>query len=255
MKKKDDNMNLSGHLRELRHRVVISLAALLISFLVIFQYADNIVGHLTQLGTDYGYAFVYISPQELFLQYMKVGLIGALCIASPILMFEIAKFIAPGLKKNESAAMFGSMIFGLIFFLIGVVFAYEITIPFMMRFFVSVNTTTTITASISVANYIGMLITVFIVFGAVFELPVISVVLTQLGILRPEWMSKARPVAIVVIFVIAAVITPPDIVSQLLIAGPMIILYQFSIYLCKFFYKKKAKAEEIDEEETDQEEE
>ena len=246
-KKKDDQMNLTGHLRELRNRVVVSLAALVVSFLVIFQYADNIVEHLTGLGTEYGYEFVFIAPQELFLQYMKVGLIGAVCIASPILLFEIAKFIAPGLKKNESVAMFASMIFGLVFFLIGVVFAYKITIPFMLRFFVTVNTTTTIKASISVANYIGMLITVFVVFGAVFELPVVSVVLTQLGILRPEWMIKARPAAIVVIFIIAAVITPPDIVSQLLIAGPMMILYQISIYLCKFFRKKKVKADESEE--------
>lgn len=252
MMRKDGNMNLSGHLRELRHRLMVSIAALVISFLVIFQFADNIVGHLTQLGTDYGYAFVYISPQELFLQYMKVGLIGAICIASPVVLFEIARFVVPGLKKNEAVAMFASMIFGLIFFLVGVFFAYKITVPFMLRFFISINTTTTITASISVANYISLLVTVLIVFGAVFELPVISVVLTQLGILRPEWMVKARPVAIVVLFVIAALITPPDIVSQLLIAGPMIILYQFSIYLCKIFRKKKITVAE-QEEDMDQE--
>lgn len=242
MKKETSNMNLTGHLRELRNRIITSLVTLCIAFLVIFQFADNIVEFLTQMGVAYGYQFVFISPQELFLQYMKVGLIGAICIASPVLLFQIGRFIAPGLKKAENGVMFLSMIFGLIFFLVGVFFAYKITIPFMLNFFMSINTTSNIVASISIANYISLMLTVFLVFGIVFELPVVSVILTQLGFLKPEWMVSVRPFAIVIIFIVGALITPPDIVSQCLIAGPMIVLYQFSIYLCKFFSFRKAKA-------------
>ena len=91
--------------------------------------------------------------------------------------------------------------------------------------------------------------TVFIVFGVVFELPVATVILTQFGFLRPEWMKKARPLAIVVVFIISAFITPPDIISQCLVAGPMIILYQFSILLCKIFGKRKSKESVESEEE------
>lgn len=254
MKKEKGNMNLTGHLRELRNRIVISFVTLCVAFLVFFQFADNIVDHLAKMGAEYGYAFVYISPQELFMQYMKVGLIGALCIASPVLLFQIGKFVAPGLKKNENAVMFMSMTFGLFFFLIGVYFAYKISIPFMLNFFVSVNTTTNITASISIANYISMLVTVFLVFGIVFELPVVSVILTQFGFLKPEWMISARPFAIVVIFFVGAIITPPDIVSQCLLAGPMIVLYQLSIYLCKFFSKRREKAMAANEAEDENEE-
>ena len=137
--------------------------------------------------------------------------------------------------------MFLSMTFGLFFFILGVFFAYKISIPFMLNFFVSVNTTANIVANISIENYIGMLLMVFLVFGIVFELPVVAVILTQLGLLRPEWMIAARPVAIVVIFFIGAVITPPDIVSQCLISFPMVVLYQLSIYLCKFFCKRRDK--------------
>lgn len=256
MKKQTSSMNLTGHLRELRNRIVISIVTLIAAFLIFFQFADNIVDHLTKIGAEFGYAFVYISPQELFLQYMKVGFIGALCIASPVLLYHIGRFIAPGLKKNEKLVMFLSMIFGLFFFLIGVFFAYKITLPFMLNFFVSVNTTSNITASISIANYITMLVTTFLVFGIVFELPVVTVILTQLGFLKPEWMVSARPFAIVVIFVVGALITPPDIVSQCLISGPMIVLYQLSIYLCKIFCKrcKKTKAESEDEMEDTEEE-
>lgn len=248
-KKKSSNMNLSGHLKELRQRLVISLVSLCVSFLVIFQFADKIVDHLTMIGVKYGYTFVYISPQELFLQYMKIGLIGAICIAAPILLYQIGRFIAPGLKKNENRVMFFAMTFGVLFFLIGVYFAYKITLPFMLNFFMSVNTISNVVASISIANYVSLLMTVFIVFGVVFELPVATVILTQFGFLRPEWMKKARPLAIVVVFIISAFITPPDIISQCLVAGPMIILYQFSILLCKIFGKRKSKESVESEEE------
>ena len=241
MSKKTGNMNLIGHLSELRNRLIISTVTLCVAFLIIFQFADDIVEHLTTMGVEYGYAFVYIAPQELFIQYMKVGFIGAICISSPILLFQIARFVAPGLKKNENVVMFLSMIFGFFFFVLGVIFAYKISIPFMLNFFVSVNTTSNIVANISIANYIGMLLMVFLVFGIVFELPVVAVILTQLGLLRPEWMIAARPAAIVVIFFIGAVITPPDIVSQCLISIPMVVLYQLSIYLCKFFCKRRDK--------------
>lgn len=250
MNKKTGNMSLIGHLSELRKRLIISIITLCVTFLIIFQFADNIVEYLTLMGVEYGYAFVYIAPQELFIQYMKVGFIGAFCISSPVILFQIARFLAPGLKKNENLAMLFTMTFGLLFFLLGVLFAYKISIPFMLNFFVSVNTTSNIVANISISNYISMLVTVFLVFGIVFELPVVAVLLTQLGLLKPEWMIAARPAAIVVIFFIGAVITPPDVVSQCLISLPMVVLYQISIYLCKIFYKRRNKIKAEEEEDT-----
>ncbi|MDO5292347.1 MAG: twin-arginine translocase subunit TatC [bacterium] len=241
-KPKEGAMNLRGHLKELRNRVIISLLSLVVGFIAVFQFSDEIIQYLTSLGASIGYHFVYISAQELFVQYMKVGFIGALCLASPIIIFQIARFIAPGLKKSENIVMMFSIIFGFIFFIVGVVFALKITIPFMLDFFYKINTNSDISSSITIENYIGMLLMVFLIFGIVFELPVITVILTQMGFLRPEWMTKARPAAIVAIFVLGAIITPPDIISQCLLAGPMIILYQISIYLCMFMVRKKDKA-------------
>jgi sec-independent protein translocase protein TatC len=131
------------------------------------------------------------------------------------------------------------MIFGLICFCIGVYFAYRIMLPFMLHFLISLSTGSGVTASISVQNYMTFLMTLFLIFGIVFELPVVSVLLTQMGLLKVEWMKKGRRVVIVVIFVIAALITPPDIVSQIMVAIPMIALYELSIILCTICQKLK----------------
>ncbi len=239
----NDEMNLRGHLKELRNRVIISLFATIVGFCVVFHYAPDIIAYLTKLGADVGYHFIYISPQELFVQYMKVGFIGAICVASPIILFQIARFAAPGLSKNENLVMMCSIIFGFFFFAVGVAFALMVTVPFMLDFFQKINTDSNITSMISIENYIGLLTTMFLLFGIVFELPVVTVILTQLGLLRPEWMVKARPAAIVAIFILGAIITPPDIISQCLLALPMILLYQISIYLCMIFRKRKKKAD------------
>ncbi len=114
----------------------------------------------------------------------------------------------------------------------------------MLNFFITVDTTSTIQASVSIEYYLNFVITVFLIFGAVFEMPVVAVILTQFGLLKPEWMVKGRSIVIVAIFFIAAIITPPDVVSQVMVALPMIVLYQLSIFLCRLFYKKKQAKEE-----------
>lgn len=245
-----DVMTLTGHLKELRNRILVCIVVLVIAFLIIFQYASTVVDFLTAMGSSNGYQFVYLAPQELFMQYIKVALIGAIVVASPVILYEIWAFVRPGLTKNENFTMFFTMIAGLGFFILGAFFAYKIALPFMLFFFMNINTTAVVNASISIAEYLSFLVTIFLVFGAVFELPVVTVLLTQLGLIRPEWMVKARPFAIVVIFIVGALITPPDAVSQCMIALPMVVLYQISIYLCKLFTKRKKKAEEDDDDKT-----
>ena len=126
----------------------------------------------------------------------------------------------------------------------GVAFAYFISLPFMLRFLIQFTGEVDVSASISIQQYVGFLMTVFVIFGLVFELPVVSVLLTGLGIVKAEWLMKGRKVMIVIIFVLAAIITPPDIVSQIMVAIPMIGLYELSIALSKFVGKlKKEKVE------------
>ena len=175
--------------------------------------------------------------------YFFVAFIAAICVTFPLLFYQIWAFVSPGLKKNENLFFLCAMIFGLICFGIGVFFAYRLMLPFMLHFLSTLSEGSGVEAAISVQNYISFLMTIFVIFGAVFELPVLSFLLTQMGLLKVEWMKKARKAMIVVIFFVAAVITPPDIISQISVALPMIVLYELSILICTAGQKLKKRAE------------
>lgn len=249
MKKKTDtdsqgSMSLSGHLRELRNRIIVTLVVFVAGVVACFSAASPVVGLLTAMGEQFGYQFVYIQPQELLMVYFSIALLGAVVISLPVMAYEIYAFCSPGLRQKEKSMMLLGMVFGTIFFVIGVLFAYYITVPFMLRFLITFSVDVAITASISIAEYMNFILTVFAIFGIIFELPVVSVILTALGVVKPEWLAKARRVMIVVIFFIAAVITPPDIISQIMVAIPIIGLYELSILLSKLVYKAKKKENE-----------
>lgn len=257
-KNAEKEMALSGHLKELRNRILICVVCLVVTFVVCLTYAPQIVEFLTDMGKDYGYRYVYIAPQELLMQHFSISLLAAVCVTFPVILYQVWAFIRPGLKKKENLLFVLAVIFGLLCFLAGVYFAYRIMLPFMLEFLIGVSMGTDISAAITVGNYIAFLLTMFVIFGLVFELPVVSVLLTQLGILKVAWMRKGTRVMIVVIFFLAAVITPPDVVSQIMVALPMIALYELSILisavLMKFKRKKKAE-EEAEEDGEDKEEE
>lgn len=242
-------MTLTDHLRELRNRVVVCIVILVVAFVIFLGFAQQIVDLLTQMGLESGYQFVYLSPQELMIQYLGVSGVCAIVLTIPVLAYEVYAFMAPGLKKNENRFFMAAMVLGIICFVIGVLFAHKISMPFMLKFLYAFNTTDYIVASISIESYLSFVMTVYIIFGIVFEMPIITGTLTQFGLLKPEWLVKGRSIAIVLVFVIAAIITPPDIVSQIMVALPMIFLYQISIVLCKVIYKfKKKDDEELKEE-------
>lgn len=233
-------MSLSGHLREMRNRILICLILFLAAAVVSLGYARELVGLLLSIGREYGYRFVYIAPQELLLQYFSISLIVGICVTLPMLFFQSWAFMRPGLKKSENLFFLFAMVFGLICFCGGVYFAYQIMLPFMLDFLISLSGGSGVSASVSVQNYISFLMTVFMVFGVVFELPVVSILLTQMGVLKVQWMKKGRKVVIVGIFFVAAVITPPDVVSQVIVALPMLVLYEVSIVLCSICQRVKS---------------
>jgi len=247
---KEQSMTLAGHLRELRNRLVVCLICLVASSLVGLHFAPELVEVLADIGKSYGYSYVYIAPQELLMQYFSIALLAGVCMTFPVILYHIWAFVQPGLQKNENILFLSAIFFGLLCFIGGIIFAYKIMLPFMLHFLIGISAGSGITASISVQNYITFLLTIFMIFGIVFELPVISVLLTQMGLLKVEWMKKGRRVIIVVIFLVAALITPPDIVSQIMVAIPMAGLYEISIILCsvlmKFRKKGAGQGEEAD---------
>ncbi|MBO5556268.1 MAG: twin-arginine translocase subunit TatC [Oscillospiraceae bacterium] len=238
----DGSMPLSGHLKELRNRILVCVLLLLVVFAVCLSFAPRIVTLLTDMGQRYSYIYVYIAPQELLLVYMNVALIGALALCFPVLAYEVYAFCSPGLSRRERTYTLGALFAGALFFLAGVAFAYFISLPFMLRFLIQFTGQVDVSASISIQQYTSFLLTVFVIFGLVFELPVVSVLLTSLGLIKAQWLVKARKVMIVIIFVLAAIITPPDVISQIMVAVPMIALYELSIALSRLVGSRRWKA-------------
>lgn len=230
-------MSLSGHLKELRNRIVICVVFLVAAVLVCLFFAPQLVELFTDLGKDYNYKFVYIAPQELLTVQLSIAAIGGLVLSSPLIFYHIYAFCAPGLKRKERLFFLLAVGFGVVCFCVGVLFAYKISVPFMLYFFMDLSVGTDVSASVSIQSYVNFLLTVFVVFGAVFELPVVSVLLTRIGLLKPQWLAKSRKVLFVLIFVLAAIITPPDILSQIMVAFPMMGLLELSIFLCKICTK------------------
>ncbi|MCD7761478.1 MAG: twin-arginine translocase subunit TatC [Clostridiales bacterium] len=230
-------MSLTDHLKELRNRVAVCVAFLVVAILVCLYFSPQLVELFTDLGKEYDYQFVYIAPQELLAVQLSIAAIGGLVISAPVLCYHIYAFCAPGLKRTERLFFLLAVGFGTLCFCVGVLFAYKITVPFMLYFFMDLSVGTDISASVSIQSYVNFLLTVFVVFGAVFELPVLSVLLTRLGLLRPQWLARSRKVLFVLIFLLAAVITPPDVISQIMVAVPMMALLELSIFLCRICEK------------------
>ena len=244
----DGSMTLTGHLKELRNRLIICAAVFVVGVIGFLAISDKLIDLLTAMAMNANYTFVFLAPQEKLMQYFRVSLIAAVIVTIPVALYQIYAFAKPGLKRSESFFFRLVLLFGLALFCVGVLFAYKVTLPFMLNFLVTLEGTDYITASISIESYINLCLTMFIIFGCVFEMPLVTIILAKMGIANPEIMKKGRGVAIVLIFLVAAIITPPDIVSQCFVAVPMCLLYFISIFLSGIFYKPKTDDDDEDEE-------
>ena len=249
----DGSMTLTGHLKELRNRLIICAVVFVVSVVITLMYADRLIDILTAMGQGY-YTFVSIAPQEKLMQYFRVSLLAAVVVTVPVALYQMYAFAKPGLKKSETFFLKLVILLGLALFVVGVMFAYKLMMPFMLRFLsTGIEGADYIQTTTSIESYVSLCLTMFIIFGCVFEMPLVTIILSKMGIANPEILKKARGVAIVLIFFIAAVVTPPDIVSQCMVAIPMVLLYFVSIFLSGIFYKPRSESEdEEDEEEEDE---
>ena len=229
----DGSMSISGHLKELRNRVLICVVVLVAAFCGCLAIASKLVTMFTDMGQEFGYVFVYIAPQELLMEYFSIALVGALVITFPVLAYHSYAFCSPGLSVKERSYVKVGLLAGTLFFVLGVVFARMVSVPFMLRFLISFTGEVDVSANISVQQYISFLLTVFLIFGIVFEMPVVTSVLSILGILKAEWLKKGRKIMIVCICFLAAVITPPDVMSMCLVVLPIYLLYELSIRIVR----------------------
>ena len=243
----EGNMSLVGHLKEIRNRIGLVVVALLVAFVACFAFIKPLATILLEMGQDYGFQYVYLSPSELITAYFKLSLILAIVIVSPLLLSQIWGFLAPALTKREKKAIGPALAGGLVFFFIGAAFSYLIAIPFMIQFLINYSQSEMISSAISVASYLDFMVGMMLTFGLVFEMPMLAFVLSNLGILTPEILRKLRSYAVVLVFIIAAVITPPDVVSQFMIAVPMLGLYELSILISAVICRRRAKREAMEE--------
>lgn len=244
--KKDKTMPLTEHLREIRNRLIYVAAAYIILVIGCFIFIERLVSIM--LAMTSGFEYVYLSPSELIMCYMRLSLIFALVAVSPLIAYHLWAFAVPALEKREKIVCLLCLLAGFLFFILGIIFSFKIVLPFTLTFLANYNTMDIISASISVDSYTRFVLNILLIFGLVFEMPVVTCLLSFLGILTPKFLIKVRKYAILVIFIMAAVITPPDVVSQIMVAAPMLLLYQVSIYISRVIAWRKAKKEKEDEE-------
>lgn len=245
-------MTVAGHLQELRRRIFVSVFALILLSVVCFVFIQHFVD--AALSLSEGFSFVYLSPAELLTSYMKLSVVLGLVFASPIILWQIWAFVQPGLTQREASSVRGAIVSGFACFMLGVAFCYFIILPLTLRFLYEFNGSVDIAANISFDNYMSFVLKMLVAFGVVFEMPVLMYLLARLGIVKPEALIKARKYAILVVFIVAALITPPDVLSQLMTAVPMLGLYEVSIAVSRAAAKRYEEDDDEDEDEDEDDE-
>ncbi len=252
-----DKAPLTEHLTELRNRMVVSIIAVSIAFGGCFYYSEQIFSLLTSpmhhtLNFSMQRPFisfvpvqnpdlnlVFLAPAEALWMHLKIALISACIISSPILFYEIWKFVAPGLLPKEKRYAVPFVATTTFLFLIGALFCFLIVLPFAINFLLTYKTEH-IKPMLSAERYIDFCLKFILAFGAVFELPVLVVFLTRMGIVTTDFLAKNRKYAILIAFIVAAVVTPtPDAFNQTLMAVPMLILYEGGILAARIINRKK----------------
>lgn len=240
MGNKDQKLTLLDHLAELRKRLVTIVVVNFLAALISFQFSDIIIQYILKLNK--GFNLIYIQPAELFLVYIKVAIICGVVVSLPITIMQIWMFVSKGLYSREKTYVILSLLMGAIFFVIGVVFCYKAVLPTTLEYFVRI-TTVDVDPMISVSAFASFVNTMLLCFGIVFEMPIVVFLLSLIGILKPKFLVSKQKYIIVVIFIVAAFITPPDIVSQTLLAIPMVLLFEISIGICWIVHTMKRKKE------------
>jgi sec-independent protein translocase protein TatC len=248
----DDDLESSSaplldHLIELRSRLIRALIGFFVAFLVCFFFARELFNLLVipfQWATEWAgldpknVDLIYTAPQEFFFTQIKLGMFGGMVLAFPLIANQVYKFVAPGLYKNERAAFLPFLIASPILFLMGAAMVYFFFTPMVMWFFLSmqqVGPDQEIQISLlpRVSEYLSLIMTLIFAFGLVFQLPVVTTLMTRVGMVTAAGLADKRKYMIVAAFVVAAVITPPDPISQIGLALPTILLYEVSIWIAR----------------------
>lgn len=235
-------MSFLEHLDELRRRLVICLVSVLVGFLIALFFIERLFGFIMrplQAVLPEGGKLIYTEPTEAFLLYMKVAALVGLFLAGPVVLWQLWMFIAPGLYSHEKRFAIPFVLFSTIFFAAGAMFSHFVVFPWAWRFFAQF-TTDYMQFTPKIAPTFSLYVRMMLAMGAVFEMPTLVLFLARVGLVTPRFLIRNTKYAILIIFVVAAVLTPgPDVVSQGLMAAPMIVLYGISIIIAWAFQRRR----------------
>ncbi len=247
------HMTLTEHLTELRKRLLWCAGSITVAFLAAWNFAPRIFAlfmePLTRVLGE-GRQVVFTSPAEAFITYMKVAVTVGIFASAPVIFWQVWRFVAPGLYRRERAYFGAVVIVGSFFFVGGALFGYFGVFPIGFAYFIKTFETETIRAMISVKEYWSFALTMLVCFGVAFELPVFVFFLARIGIVTPQWLWKNFRYAVLVIFIAAAIFTPPDIISQTTLGVPLVILYLLATGAAYLFGSRKKPADAASESET-----
>ncbi len=235
----EKRMPFLDHLEELRWRLIKCLVAITLASLGCYAVSGRLLAFLTR---PYPKQLVFLSPAEGFMVTLKVSLFGGLVLALPVVLYQVWQFVAPGLLEKERKYVPLVVITATVSFLLGAMFAYWLMIPLCLRFFLGFESPTLV-ATIRVNEYLGFVTNMMLVSGVVFEMPLLSFFLARIGLLTPRFLRAKRPYSVVAILTLAAILTPPDVASQILLAAPMLALYEVSILVAEVATRARRRRE------------
>jgi len=236
----EKEMPFLDHLEELRWRLLKSLISVFVFMLIALAFSDYLLEFLLYPGKqlEVPIQIQVLKVQTVFMIKLEMALVAGVIFSLPVIIYQVWQFIAPGLLEKERRYLPLVIISTVGCFLIGVAFAYYIIIPYALEFFFRLAPEG-VENHIALDFYIGFILRILVIFGVVFELPIISMILTRIGILTPTFMRRFRKHSIVTAFVLGALLTPPDPTTQVMLAIPLILLYEFSIYISYLFMPKE----------------
>lgn len=227
-------LSLIEHLEELRRRLIICGLAVFLAAMVSYLYVDRIRLLFARPAGN----LVYLGLTEAFMTNMKLAFTAGFFLALPVIFYQLWCFILPGLHRHERLTVFFISVFSLFFFALGVTFGFLIILPFSVRFFLGFAGDQ-LQPMLSFSSYISYSMGLLMGFGLVFEMPIAVLIFAKLGIVSAEFLSKNRMYATIIIFTLAAIFTPPDVLSQILMGLPMMLLYELSIFLARFVKRRE----------------